>query len=187
MDTMDQILETHFRVAQPATPERPDNGPDSTISLQPPEFDAPGSLMEAMQTRRRERCFASTPLSLPALNNILWAANGINLPAGFDRITTSPLATGQIEIYAMVLGGIYRYDVNRHLLTLVKAVNPRSTEYIEIISHAPLTLIYVARLIGIAMISERRGEIGAGVFVGEIAQNLHLYCCRFAPVSPIWR
>ena len=72
------------------------------------------SLAEALSARRTNREIAANDLPTPLLANLLWAAAGVNRPAtqfhAAGRTTASAGNSQEIEIYALLARGAYRYD-----------------------------------------------------------------------------
>jgi SagB-type dehydrogenase family enzyme len=94
------------------------------LKLPVPEMQGGMPLWDSIRERRSCRDFGQTPLSLPALSQLLWASQGITKKTqGFAfRAAPSAGALYPIETYLAVLNvnglepGIYHYDVRRHEL-----------------------------------------------------------------------
>jgi len=95
------------------------------IKLPQPALKGAVSVEEALKARRSVRRFASRPLDLPQISQLLWATDGINDPRGL-RTAPSAGATYPLEIY-LVAGdggvsglapGVYRYRPGDHALEL---------------------------------------------------------------------
>lgn len=94
------------------------------IKLPEPRTDDDMSVAKAIQQRRSVRSFASKPLELEQVGQILWAAQGITGPDGRKRAAPSAGATYPLDIYVAVgedgVGdldaGVYRYVPGEHLL-----------------------------------------------------------------------
>ena len=94
------------------------------LALPAPETQGGVPLWDAIRERRSCRDFGQTPLSLPALSQLLWATQGITAKAqGFEfRAAPSAGALYPVETYLAVLNvdglepGIYHYVVRRHEL-----------------------------------------------------------------------
>lgn len=80
--------------------------------------------MEALSKRHSAREFASEPLPLQLLSNLLWAAYGINRVDG-RRTAPSALNAQEIDIFVALPSGAYRYDAVANVLTLVAASDVR--------------------------------------------------------------
>jgi len=150
------------------------------------------SVEESILYRRSLRDYTSEPITLMELSMILWAAQGItNTQYGF-RASPSAGATYPLELY-VVIGeekvlidkngfldaGIYKYDVYKHSLVLVK-----SGDYREQLSDAALGQEWVKNAavdIVICAVYERtasrygdRGIRYVHIEVGHVGQNIYL-------------
>jgi SagB-type dehydrogenase family enzyme len=121
------------------------------IELPDPVFRAGRSLGRALQRRRTIREISDRKLSLQAVANLLWAACGVNRrhgPFGLPGRTAPSASNSQeIEVYAAMAEGAYRYDPFHHrLLPYVAAdlrrlaIGPRQSRSGD---RAPIRLIYV--------------------------------------------
>ncbi|MDV3278006.1 MAG: SagB/ThcOx family dehydrogenase [Nitrososphaerales archaeon] len=87
------------------------------------------SVEEAIARRRSVREYASEPLTLMQLSQLLWATQGITEPAHGFRTAPSAGALYPLEVYAVVKeagvtgldAGIYHYSVPENSLALVKS------------------------------------------------------------------
>lgn len=90
------------------------------------------------------REFASGPLTLPELGQVLWGMQGRSGPGGL-RTAPSAGALYPLELYAAVGNviavqpGIYRYDPARHALAPIKTGDERRT-----LAHAALDQTFIA-------------------------------------------
>ncbi len=147
----------------------------STIAL--PEVDAHGGmpLMEALAARHSSREFAPDPLPLPVLSGLLWAAYGINRPDG-GRTAPTALNAQEIDVFAALPTGAYRYDAEKKVLTLVAATDVRRvTGYQDFVDDAPLDLVYVADHTRMRMVLSSQRESYSSAAAGAICQNVYLY------------
>jgi len=104
---------------------------DGAVALPAPHRGGAGSLADALARRRSVRKFAKGPLTLAAVSQLLWAAQGVT---GRDGQRTAPSAGAlyPLEIYLVagaVTGleaGVYRYEPQRHRLLLHAKGDPRS-------------------------------------------------------------
>ena len=95
---------------------------DAAIVLPKPSLDGKVSVEKAIQQRRTIRDFKETPLSIPHLAQLLWAAQGITDPKGAGRSAPSGGARYPLDIYVIVgkkgvegLGeGVYHYAPENH-------------------------------------------------------------------------
>jgi SagB-type dehydrogenase family enzyme len=161
--------------ARPITGRAP-----SRITLSPPMLSGGLPIMEAFSKRRTTRRFATTELDEATLSQLLWAADGINRsgPDGNGgRTAPSVLALHEIDIYAALACGMYRYDPLHHCLDLAIAADLRAlTGYQEFVGEAPLELVYVANLARMHDIAPSQREPFAYASAGAIMQNVYLFC-----------
>ena len=158
------------------------------ISLPPPGKHGGLPLMEALAKRHSAREFASEPLPLPLLSNLLWAAYGINREDG-GRTAPSALNAQEIDIFVALPSGAYRYDAITHALTLVAASDVRRiTGYQDFVDEAPLDLVYVADYTRLSRVPFSQRESYASVAAGAIAQNVYLFAASndLATVLRAW-
>jgi nitroreductase len=108
--------------------------------------------MDALAARRTNRAIATTPLSLPILSNLLWAACGINRAGGpfsaAGRTAASAGNSQEVSIIALQEDGAFRYDPVGHELT---CVNPEDLRSLGLVpgqriaeGRAPVQLLLVA-------------------------------------------
>jgi len=98
---------------------------DAAIVLPKPSLDGKVSVEKAIQQRRTIRDFKETPLSIPHLAQLLWAAQGITDPKGVGRSAPSGGARYPLDIYVIVgkkgvegLGeGVYHYAPENHSIS----------------------------------------------------------------------
>jgi SagB-type dehydrogenase family enzyme len=101
----------------------PESG-SSILNLPEPRFSGEMSLEEALLKRRSIREYASDPLSLSQVSQLLWAAQGITAEDG-RRTAPSAGALYPLEIYLAVsnvenlLPGVYLYKPQGHKLTMI--------------------------------------------------------------------
>ncbi|SAL68651.1 nitroreductase [Caballeronia terrestris] len=147
------------------------------IELPAPERCGGRPVMEVFALRRTTREFASNDLSLALLGDLLWAANGINRDEEGGRTAPSALGVHEIDVYAVLSRGLYRYDPLRHGLDLVVAKDLRGlTGYQDFVGAAPLDLVYVADFSRMGDVPPSNREAFASASAGAIAQNVYLFC-----------
>jgi SagB-type dehydrogenase family enzyme len=94
------------------------------VQLPEPARTGTVSVEEALAARRSIRAFASTPMSLHQVGQLLWAAQGMTSPLGL-RTAPSAGALYPLELYLLagdVAGiepGVYRYRPQGHVLSRV--------------------------------------------------------------------
>ena len=103
------------------------------VALPEPRREGKLSVEQALARRRSVREYASGPLPLAAVSQLLWAAQGVTDPEGL-RTAPSAGALYPLEVYlvagavAGLAPGIYRYDPQRHRLLFHAPGDPRSRE-----------------------------------------------------------
>ncbi len=129
----------------------------AAITLPAPDKEGGIPLMQALAKRKSGESFKDTALPPQELSNLLWAAFGVNRPDGHR---TAPTAKNRqnVQIYAAMEGGIWRYEAKTHQLIKVRDTDMRP------VFKVPLTLIYAGE-----------GEY-ASMHAGALYQNVGLYC-----------
>lgn len=145
------------------------------LALPPPQTSGGVGLMQALAARRSAREFASRPLPLPLLSDLLWAACGVNRADG-GRTAPSALNAQEVEVYVALPAGAYRYEPAAHALRLVAGADVRRvTGYQDFVDEAPLDLVYVAHHARLSAVPVAQREAYAHVAAGAIAQNVYLF------------
>lgn len=121
-------------------------GAPDKITLPAPDTTAGLPVMEALARRKSTRQFADAALSEQQLSAVLWAANGINRPESMKRVNPTTMGIYNIDVYAVMAKGIYKYDPISHSLGLVvrEDFRPKINEKQKFVHTAPLTLFFVA-------------------------------------------
>jgi SagB-type dehydrogenase family enzyme len=149
----------------------------SAIALPPPRATGTVPLMQALRSRRSTREFSSRPLSRDILSTLLWSAFGINRPDTGGRTAPSAHNWQEIEVFAALRDGTYRYEARDHALRLVVASDLRAaTGTQDFVGAAPLNLVYVADFAKMGDASPEDRTFYASANAGFIAQNVYLYC-----------
>ncbi|HUT07855.1 MAG TPA: SagB/ThcOx family dehydrogenase [Candidatus Latescibacteria bacterium] len=99
------------------------------LALPPPRSGGGPALWDTISARRSSRTYRPTSLPLADLSQILWAAQGVTrrIPGHELRAAPSAGALYPVETYLAVHAaeeaetGIYHYDVQAHVLELLKA------------------------------------------------------------------
>ena len=147
----------------------------SSILLPPPTKHGGLPLMEALARRHSSRDFASTPLPLQLLADLLWAAYGMNR-AGGGRTAPSALNAQEIDVFVALPSGAYLYDAAALQLHLVAASDLRRvTGYQDFVDEAPLDLVYVADHARMGLVPVAQRESYASTAAGAISQNVYLF------------
>jgi len=160
----------------------------SSIALPSPDKHGGLPLMEALAGRHSTREFAGDALPLTLLSSLLWAACGVNRPDG-ERTFPSALNAQEIDVYAALPSGAYRYDAPAHQLQLVAPSDLRRvTGYQDFVDEAPLDLVYVADHTRMSRVPVEQRMSYASVAAGAIAQNVYLFAASngLATVIRAW-
>ena len=155
-----------------------------SIALPAPRVTGEISVEQALARRRSSRHFAHAPLSLPAVSQLLWAAQGITHPDGM-RTAPSAGALYPLEVYLVagaVTGldpGVYRYEPERHRLVLglrgdVRVGIARAALRQDWISEAPAILVLGAVYERTARKYRERTARYVHIESGHAAQNVYL-------------
>ncbi|MBP8604914.1 MAG: SagB/ThcOx family dehydrogenase [Phycisphaerae bacterium] len=121
------------------------------IELVKPSADGGKSVLAALWERKTNRSISDRPLSDQDLSNLLWAAFGANRPDGVrgkpGRTAATASNAQEIDIYAVLPAGIYRYDAVAH--RLMPAVEGDHRGLVGrrrqgAMAAAPVILVYVA-------------------------------------------
>jgi len=151
------------------------------------------SVEEAILSRRSIREYTGDPVKFEHLSMVLWAAYGITDPQRGFRASPSAGATYPLEVY-IVVGeggvllegggylepGVYKYDVHRHSLVLVKPGDARrelataalGQKWVE---EAPVSLVVFAVFERTTLRYGERGRVRyVPMEVGHLGQNVYL-------------
>lgn len=147
------------------------------VELPAPSLSPSIALEQALKKRRSWRSFQPDPLSLEMLSALLWSGCGVNRLDSGGRTAPSAHGWKEIDIYAVLPEGAFRYDATGHRLMLVKAEDLRAdTGTQDFVAQAPLNLVYVADFARMTGARPEEREFLAGVDAGCIAQNVYLFC-----------
>ncbi|MFM7704378.1 MAG: SagB/ThcOx family dehydrogenase [Rubrivivax sp.] len=169
---------------------RPLKGPATkTLELPPARRTGGLPLMQALAVRHSERAFSPRPLEHQMLADVLWAAAGVNRPDQGGRTAPSAMHAQEIDLYAALPTGLYRYEPASHRLALaIDSDVRRVTGYQDFVDDAGLDLVYVAdhRRMG-RVHAAQRGSY-ASCTAGAMAQNVYLACASMglATVLRAW-
>ena len=173
------------RLERPSTPQAPDEAP--AIKLPSPE-PGPGALGQAMRTRRSVREYASRPLGLGQVSELLYAGCGVTARAyGHNHLRAAPSAGAlyPFEVYLVVNRvadlepGIYHYDPRAHGVEL-RAQGDFSGELVlaclgqEFLFGAGVVLVLAAVFDRTCHKYGDRGYRYVYMEAGHISQNLYL-------------
>lgn len=147
------------------------------IQLLKPDRTGGIPVMAAINKRESSRSFAAKNISDQVLSNLLWAACGINRSDSGKRTAPSAMNKQEIDIFAAMDNGLYKYNAVRHSLELVSSKDIRSLTGLQnFVKDAPLTMIYVADMSKVAGETQDDKLIYAGADTGFIGENVYLYC-----------
>ncbi|MGC8948909.1 MAG: SagB/ThcOx family dehydrogenase [Thermoprotei archaeon] len=162
------------------------------IILPLPKLIGTMSVEEALAFRRSIREYTDDPITLEKLSQILWAAYGISEIKWGLRTAPSAGACYPLEIYVIVslngvisdngyiAPGIYHYNVQSHVLGLIKSGDFREELYKaaleqEWVRKAPVNIVITAIY---ERTTQRYGERGRIRYVhmdlGHVGQNIYL-------------
>lgn len=148
-----------------------------TITLPPPQMTGSKPLMQVLQARHSTRAFASRPLPLQMMSNLLWAANGVNRPYSSGRTAPSAHDWREIDVVVAMEDGAYRHDPTTHTLGRVAMGDVRDlTGEQDYVAAAPIDLVYVANLDRMTDAGAEDKAFYSSTDAGFIAQNVYLYC-----------
>jgi SagB-type dehydrogenase family enzyme len=160
---------------------------EGVMKLPPPSVNGTVSLEQAINQRRTVRKFASRPLEVHQVSQLLWSAQGITEENGFKRAAPSAGALYPMDIYVVVghnsvaqmEAGIYQYDPKGHVLSLVvksdlREVVARAAFSQMWIARAPLSMVVTAEFKRVTVKYKKRGVIYAVIEAGHMGQNLFL-------------
>ena len=88
---------------------------EPVIQLPSPSTDSGMAIEKVILERRTHRLFASTPLELVEIGQLLWAAQGITDPSG-KRTAPSAGALGPLELFMVTAEGVSHYLPEEHAL-----------------------------------------------------------------------
>lgn len=148
-----------------------------TVILPTPFLPRSASIEQALNARHSCRSFSNEPLLLQTLSTLLWAAFGINRPDSLGRTAPSAHNWQEMDVFAVMAEGAYRYEPKAHQLLLVNAADLRAdTGTQDFVAHAPLNLVYVADFARMPDSTLEEKHFLAGADSGCIAQNVYLAC-----------
>lgn len=145
-----------------------------TIQLPKPDVDSGATVMQALKARHSTRAFSEKDISLEALSGVLWAANGFNRPD--KRTNATGLNKQEIEIYACMKKGTYRYDAKANTLVKVSDADLRKAvaDWQDYAAKAPVSLLIVADVSD--SVYGTKWNTLSHYDAGIVAGNIYLYC-----------
>ncbi|MCX6357925.1 MAG: SagB/ThcOx family dehydrogenase [Candidatus Aureabacteria bacterium] len=147
------------------------------IALPAPRKDAGKPLMQALAQRRSSRAFSKKGLAPQVLGDLLWATCGVNRPDSGKRTAPTAKNMQEIDIYAAMEKGLYRYDAlsNKLVPVLAKDIRAKAGEQ-PFVKIAPVVLIFVADYEKMGNMPVGTKEFYAATDTGFVSQNVYLYC-----------
>ncbi len=153
-------------------------------ALPEPQLDGDVSVERSLSERRSVRDYSEEPLTLEAVSQLLWAAQGITDQRG---LRTAPSAGGTypLETY-LVAGnvvdmspGVYRYDPGAHQLSKVQDGDIRSELAgaalgQQFVADAAINIVFTAVFERTTRAYGGRGTQYVYMEVGHAAQNVYL-------------
>jgi SagB-type dehydrogenase family enzyme len=147
------------------------------IQLPPPQLEIGKPLMQALKLRQSSRSFASKPLPLQEMSNLLWAADGINRPESGKRTAPTAMNWQEVDVYVVLKDGAFLYDPKLHSLNPINSDDLReATGRQSFTKEAPLNLVYVSDRARMTRASDEDKTLWGAADVGFVAQNVYLYC-----------
>ena len=163
------------------------NYQEAVMKLPPPKMEGTVSVEQVIKQRRTVRAFMSQALDLNQLSQLLWAAHGITENNGFKRAAPSAGALYPMDVYvvvgqnsvAQIEAGIYHYEPNGHVLSLIvksdlRKVIARASLSQMWMTQAPISLLITAEYKRVNVKYGERGVRYAMIEAGHIGQNLFL-------------
>ncbi len=156
----------------------------TTIILPRPNHAGTTSIEQALRERRSHRVYEQDPLSLVETAQLLWAAQGVTHRDGF-RTAPSAGALYPLETYLVTGGGkylpagVYRYQPQRHQLTLVQSGDLRGKLCAAAlrqpaVCNAPASIVFSAVFARTTGKYGKRGVRFTHMEAGSAAQNVAL-------------
>lgn len=147
------------------------------ISLPQPQTSGGKPLMQALNDRKSLRRFSSKPLPLTVLSNLLWAALGVNRIKQGKRTAPTARNRQEIDIYVVMVEGVYLYDAKSHQLSPVLGADVRVLAgRSRFVSEAPVSLVFVADLALLDQKNESDKILYSAADTGFASQNIYLFC-----------
>ena len=150
---------------------------EAALELPPPQTPRNTLLIDALKARKSSREFSDKRLPLGLVSTLLWAAFGINRPDSGKRTAPSAHNWQEMDVYAVLPEGMFRYDAAAHALRRTVSGDLRAlTGVQDFVGRAPLNLVYVANLSRMTDASAEDRAFFLAADAGFIAQNVYLFC-----------
>jgi len=148
-----------------------------SIDLPAPQWERAEPLLKLLAQRRSSREFSPKSLPLEMLSALLWAAFGVNRSTTGGRTAPSAHNWQEVEVFAVLSDGAYRYDAAMHRLHLMRSGDLRAlTGVQDFVGGAPLDLVYVADFAKMTDATEEQRTFFASADAAVIAENVYLFC-----------
>jgi nitroreductase len=149
----------------------------TVIPLPAPRMEGGMPLMQALKERCSTRAFKPDTLPSQVLSDLLWAAFGVNRPERGLRTAPSAVNWQEIDVYAALPSGLFRYDAKTHALERVLAEDIRAATGLQpFVGTAPLNLVFVADYSRMARGSAENKDQWAWADAAFVSENVYLYC-----------
>jgi SagB-type dehydrogenase family enzyme len=151
---------------------------DSLVTKLPdPQLSGGKPLMQALKERKSSREFSPQKLPAQELSNLLWAAFGVNRPLTGGRTAPSAMNMQEIDVYAILAEGVYRYEAEKNALRRIDGSDIRDLAGAQpFVKDAPVNIILVADYSRTAKAPEDRKKLYANSDAAFISENIYLYC-----------
>lgn len=148
-----------------------------SIALPAANWEPARPVLELLRMRHSSREFGSREIDQRALATLLWAAFGVNRDDRGGRTAPSAHDWREIEIYAVLARGAYRYDAPASVLHLVATGDLRAMTGVQnFVGSAPLDLVYVADFAKMIDATPEQRTFYAAADAAVVAQNVYLFC-----------
>ncbi|MGA2508076.1 MAG: SagB/ThcOx family dehydrogenase [Chitinispirillaceae bacterium] len=151
---------------------------DSLVTKLPgPQLSGGKPLMQALKERKSSREFSPQKLPAQELSNMLWAAFGVNRPGTGGRTAPSAMNMQEIDVYAILTDGLYRYEAENHALRRIHSNDIRDLAGAQpFVKDAPVNIILVADYSRTAKSPQDKKKLYANADAAFISENIYLYC-----------
>jgi SagB-type dehydrogenase family enzyme len=147
------------------------------VALPAPAWEPARAVIDILRKRHSTREFATRAIPAEALSALLWSAFGINRAGTGGRTAPSAHDWREIEVYAVLAEGAYRYDPAANVLHLVRSGDLRAaTGLQEFVGTAPLDLVYVANFDAMKDSTAEERAFFAAADAAVIAENVYVFC-----------
>lgn len=151
--------------------------PGSTIPLPAPETTGGMPLMEAFKARESRREYSAKPIPTQVLANLLWAAIGISRPESGKLTVPNGRSRREIDVFVITAEAAYKYDIDRHALTVVLAEDIRALAgKQDFVPTAPVNLVFVADFRKMPELNTEQQLVYGSTDAAFCVQNAYLYC-----------